>query len=74
VITAVDTNVLLALLVPGGQHGGESQQALDEAVVAGPLVISEPVYAELVARFLTASDLDLFLASTGLVLQPQLGS
>jgi hypothetical protein len=67
--TAVYTNVLLDVLVPGSSHVFESRQALDAAAADG-LVISEPVYAELAARFLAARDLDAFLATTGLRLEP----
>ncbi|HEY7061391.1 MAG TPA: type II toxin-antitoxin system VapC family toxin [Chloroflexota bacterium] len=67
--TAVDTNVLLDLLVPGSSHVVESRQALDGALTDG-LIISEPVCAELAARFPAARDLDVFLVTTGLRLEP----
>ena len=47
VITAVDTNILLDVLIPDAPHGDESERALAEAVRAGAVVISEAVYAEL---------------------------
>jgi predicted nucleic acid-binding protein len=68
--TALDTNVLLDVLVPGSPHGNESQQALDAAVATSGLVISEPVYAELAARFVHARDLDVFLVNTRVQLEP----
>ena len=72
-ITAVDTNVLLDVLIAGAPHGEESERALAQAVGAGALVISEPVYAELAVHFPDRMDLDRFLADTGLRLEPSGG-
>ncbi len=69
-ITAVDTNVLLDILIPGAPHGDESERALAEAVRAGAVVISEPAYAELAAHFADRADLDGFLTDTGIRLEP----
>lgn len=69
-ITAVDTNVLLDVLIPGAPHGDQSERALAEAVRAGALLISEPVYAELAVHFADRADLDRFLADTGIRLEP----
>ena len=69
-ITAVDTNVLLDVLIPDAPHGDESERALAEAVRAGAVVISELVYAELAAHFPDRADLDRFLADTGIRLEP----
>jgi predicted nucleic acid-binding protein len=66
VITAVDTNVLLDVLIPGAQHLQESRMALAQAWRAGGLIISEPVYAELSVRFSDGETLDHFLDRTGL--------
>lgn len=65
-ITAVDTNILLDVLVPGEIHGDESERNLGEAVGAGPVMISEPVFAELAAHFADRLELDRFLEDTGL--------
>ncbi len=69
-ITAVDTNVLLDVLIPGAPRGDESERALADALRAGAVVISEPVYAELAAHFPDRADLDRFLADTGIRLEP----
>lgn len=69
-ITAVDTNVVLDVLIPGAPHGDESERALAEAVRAGAVVISEPVYAELAVHFPNSENLDRFLADTGIGLKP----
>lgn len=65
-ITAVDTNVLLDVLIPGAPHGDESERALAEAVRAGAVIISEPVYAELAAHFRDKAELETFLGDTGI--------
>ena len=68
-ITAVDTNVLLDVLIPGAPHGDESERALTEALRAGAIIVSEPVYAELAAHFSNSRDLNDFLEATGLRLK-----
>ncbi|MBI2171853.1 MAG: nucleotide-binding protein [Chloroflexi bacterium] len=69
-ITAVDTSILLDVLVPGESHAESSEQTLTESLRAGPIVIFEPVYAELAGRFPSREDLDQFLEDTGIRLQP----
>jgi predicted nucleic acid-binding protein len=68
-ITAVDTNVLLDVLIPDAPHGDESERALAEALRAGAVVISDTVYAELAVHFPEQEKLDRFLADTGLRLE-----
>lgn len=65
-ITAVDTNILLDVLVSGAPHGDYSEEALTSALRAGATVISEVVYAELAAHFPTHEELDHFLVDTGI--------
>ena len=69
-ITAVDTNILFDVLIPDAPHGDTSERALAEALRAGAVVISDPVYAELAAHFAEQENLDRFLAETGLRLEP----
>lgn len=69
-ITAVDTNVLLDVVVPGAPHGDESEAALAAAVRAGAVVICEAVYAELAAHFPSRPELDAMIADTGMRLDP----
>lgn len=68
-ITAVDTNVLLDVLIPDAPHGDESERTLAAAARSGAMIISEPVYAELAAHFGEQGDLDRFLDDTGLQLK-----
>jgi predicted nucleic acid-binding protein len=70
VITAVDTNVLLDLLLPGQTRSDQSKEALRRAARQGALVICEPVYAELATVFPQAEELDQFLSETGMNLLP----
>jgi hypothetical protein len=56
-ITAVDTNILLDVLIPDAPYGAASQQSLDAALQQGTLVLNEVVYAELAAHFPTQEGL-----------------
>lgn len=49
-MTAVDTNVLVALWDKNDRFNMNAQKALDRALASGPLVIAAPVYAELLAK------------------------
>jgi len=69
-ITAVDTNVLLDLLIPDTRHLRQSKTLLDRAYSEGALVISEIVYTELAVHFSDGSDLDRFLCETGITITP----
>ncbi len=68
-ITAVDTNILLDILIPDAQHADRSQQALDRALSDGALVICEVVYAELASQFPEAEELDQFIKDTHIRLE-----
>ena len=68
-ITAVDTNILLDILVPNEDFYEASADALEEAAGQGSLVISDIVYAELCIHFATQRDCDVFLESTGIRVQ-----
>jgi hypothetical protein len=69
-ITAVDTNILLDVLIPEAQAMETSQQLLDSSLRQGSLVIGEVVYAELAAHFPTPEELESFLAATSIRLMP----
>ena len=66
-ISAVDTNILLDLLLGDPEHADESERQLNEAAGAGAVVISEPVYAELSPRFADSAGVDRFLDITGVL-------
>jgi hypothetical protein len=69
-ITAIDTNILLDVLIPEAQAMENSQRLLDTSLRQGSLVIGEVVYAELAAHFPTPEELESFLAATGIRLMP----
>lgn len=68
-VTALDTNILLDLLIPKAPHQQVSLAALDESYQQGSLVICEGVYAELGSQFENAHDLDAFLHETRIRLE-----
>ncbi|MGD0693924.1 MAG: type II toxin-antitoxin system VapC family toxin [Terriglobia bacterium] len=59
-ITAIDTNVLLDILLPNPRFVSQSSLALEDAA-SGSLVICDPVYAELCVHFDHQSECDEFL-------------
>ena len=59
-ITAVDTNVLLDVLIPNDQFFAASEDALETAAGSGSLIICDFVYAELSMHFKTQSLCDDF--------------
>jgi len=63
-ITAVDTNIILDVLIPGEPFGESSKGLLDRHLSDGKLVICEVVFAELAARFPSEEELASFLADT----------
>ncbi len=68
-ITAVDTNILLDILVPNENFYEASANALQEAAGEGSLVISDIVYAELCIHFETRPECDSFLENNEIRIQ-----
>lgn len=66
--TAVDTNVLIAVLYDDDDHADASEAALRRAYRSGPVVVTPIVYAELAADggFETATELGRFLEDMSL--------
>jgi predicted nucleic acid-binding protein len=60
-ITAIDTNIFLDILVPNPAFCDASANALESSVNLGSLVICDLVYAELSVHFGTQSECDDFL-------------
>jgi predicted nucleic acid-binding protein len=69
-ITAIDTNVLLDILVPNEEFYEVSAAALQECATAGSLVICDLVYAELCIHFATQRECDAFLEANEIRVQP----
>jgi len=68
-ITAIDTNILLDILVPNENFYEASATALQEAAAEGSLVVCDIVYAELCIHFETQRESDAFLESIEIRLQ-----
>lgn len=69
-ITAVDTSVLLDVLLQDPSFAASSEAALRGASQKGALIICEVVYAELAGVFPTQPALETFLRESGLQLRP----
>jgi predicted nucleic acid-binding protein len=69
-ITAIDTNILLDILIPDEAHSLSSKRLLDRCLEKGQLVICEVVYAELSSQFLSERELKNFLLDTGIRVVP----
>jgi predicted nucleic acid-binding protein len=63
-ITAIDTNILLDILVPDQMFCDASIEALESAASDGSLVICDLVYAELCIHFAAKAECDRFLESS----------
>jgi predicted nucleic acid-binding protein len=68
-ITAIDTNVLLDVLIPNEDFFDLSAAALQTSADNGSLVICDLVYAELCVHFSLQEDCDAFLQSNGITIQ-----
>jgi predicted nucleic acid-binding protein len=68
-ITAIDTNVLLDVLIPNEAFYQASASALERSS-AGVLVVSDIVYAELSVHFDLQAECDEFLESNGIRVEP----
>jgi predicted nucleic acid-binding protein len=68
-ITAIDTNILLDILVPNEDFYEGSANALQDAAGEGSLVVSDIVYAELCIHFRTQRECDAFLESNEIRVQ-----
>jgi len=63
-ITAVDTNIILDILIPGEPFCESSKELLHRHLTKGKLILCEVVVAELAARFPSEEELASFLADT----------
>lgn len=68
--TAIDTNVLLDVLIRGSEHAGRSKAAILQARSTGNIIISEPVFAELAAWFKSEFEMESFLRDPAIELVP----
>ncbi len=68
-ITAVDTNILLDILLPDPQYKDTSRTYVERGMKEGALIICELVYSELGALFPKKKELDRFLEDISVTLQ-----
>ena len=68
-ITAVDTNIILDVLIPNEPFSESSKKLLDAHLSKGRLILCEVVYAELAAQFPSEEELKQFLTETGMRLE-----
>jgi predicted nucleic acid-binding protein len=69
-ITAIDTSVLFDIYLPDPAFREASLAAVRLAYIEGPMVICEPVYAELAARFPSRQKLDAVLQGSEIRVEP----
>jgi predicted nucleic acid-binding protein len=72
-ITAIDTNILLDVLLPNEEFCEASLGAVQEAATAGSLVVCDLVYAELCIHFSSRRECDGFLESSEVRVEPLTG-
>lgn len=65
---AVDTNILLDILIPNAAHAQSSLNCLMSIDSDDELIICEVVFAELGSQFPSFQDLNTFLRDTGIIL------
>jgi predicted nucleic acid-binding protein len=64
--TAVDTNIILDILIPGEPFAESSKALLDSYLSQGRLILCEVVFAEMAACFPSEKEVKAFLAETGM--------
>lgn len=69
-ITAIDTNVLLDILLPNAAFCDAAIEAVESSAAAGSLVICDMVYAELCVSFREQRECDEFLAANEIGVEP----
>lgn len=69
-MTLVDTNVLLDLVTDDPEWSDWSLARLEEAAIAGPVVINDVVYAETSIRYGRIEDLDAMLEEAMIEIAP----
>ena len=69
-ITAIDTSVLLDVLLPNEKFYDRSAEAIEHAASSGSLVICDIVYAELCIHFTAQRECDDFLESNDIRVEP----
>ena len=63
---AIDTNILLDILIPNAEHAQSTLNCLTSINSDDELIICEVVFAELGSQFPSFQDLNIFLRDTGI--------
>ena len=69
-ITAIDTNILLDILLPNELFCDAAVEALERSAAAGSLVVCDLVYAELCVHFADQPECDEFLTANEIRVEP----
>lgn len=69
-ITAIDTSILLDILVPNPEFFAASLRGIEDSSNTGSLVICDQVYAELCGHFADQAECDEFLESAEIRVEP----
>ena len=68
--TALDTNILIDLLLRDTPHAQETARRVEELKRLGPLIVSEAAYSEFAPLFRTREAVDIFLADMVVRVRP----
>jgi hypothetical protein len=69
-LTALDTNVLLDILIPNHDFADAAESAIEAAALDGLLVVCDMVYAEVCSQFATQEECDLFFSDSVIRVEP----
>jgi predicted nucleic acid-binding protein len=69
-VTLVDSNILLDIFTRTPNWWEWAVMQLEEAVIHGPLLINDVIYAETSVRFHSIDDFDVALAKAGVAVAP----
>jgi predicted nucleic acid-binding protein len=69
-LTALDTNVILDILIPNEQFADLAESAIEAAASDGLVVVCDMVYAEVCSQFATQKECDRFFADSVIRVEP----
>ena len=69
-LTALDTNVLLDILIPNESFADFAEAAIEAVASDGLLVVCDIVYAEICSQFATQRECDLFFSDNRIRVEP----
>ena len=69
-LTALDTNVLLDILIPNEAFADCAEAALEASALDGLLVVCDIVYAEICSQFTTQKECDFFFSDNRIRVEP----